>query len=888
MAGDEAGEFGVLLRRYRQAAALSQEALAERAGISALERGARRAPHLGTVDLLATALALEAAPRAALLAAARPADAASAAAQPSTAPTAHPGPARTGSTAEGAALAPDGLPGAPTPLIGRQGALAAVVALLVDDPHAGDGAVVGTRLLTLTGPGGVGKTRLALQAARAAREHFADGVAFVDLAPLQDAGLVAATIALALGVAERGDTPLRDTLVAHLRPRQLLLLLDNAEQVLAAVADEAAALHAACPGVRLLVTSRAALHLRGEQIYPVPPLAVPEPRSERSPAALVAVPALFVQRAQALRPDFTLGPHNAVAVAAICRRLDGLPLAIELAAVRVGVLSVGQLLTRLDQALGVLTGGARDLPARQQTLRATLEWSATLLGAADRALFARIGVFVGGATLKAVEAVCATPGELDILTGLGALVEQSLLRMEEEQPVRTLEVPEAEPRYRMLETVHEYARELLQANGETAILRRAHAAHYLALAEEACAALEQADPALWLDRLETEHDNLRAALRWSVQGGDPAIGLRLVVALQQFWNMRGHMSEGRRWQMAALAVAGPDAVPSVRAAILTGAGNLAWQQGNPGAATELLVEGLALYRALDDPRGLADTLRNLAIAASMQSNYAQANTWSEEGLALYRRLERPQETATMLMNIGSLAAMEGDYERALGTYREALSLARSEGNRQQIARLLYNLGWLYQIQGEAGAARGLLEESLAMSRGQGDLRAEAAALQQLGSIARKQRLYSQATALLEECIGLAREMDDRQRLADGLSELGEVAVEEQDYERARSQFVDSISLYRELGDRRSVASLLAQLAFLAGRHGQASRAARLLGASTALRAQIGAPLNAGQMAEFDGLVATVRAACGEAEFTAAWIAGEALPLEQAISEALSP
>ena len=401
-------------------------------------------------------------------------------------------------------------------------------------------------------------------------------------------------------------------------------------------------------------------------------------------------------------------------MAAICRRLDGLPLAIELAAARVRVLSVGQLLTRLDQALGVLTGVARDLPARQQTLRATLEWSTTLLGAAERALFARQGVFVGGATLASIEAVCAEPGGLNALTGLDMLVEQSLLRMEEVQSAKTMEpTAEAEPRYRMLETVHAYARELLQASGEAAILRRAHAAHYLSLAEEASAPLEQADLARWLDRLEIEHDNLRAALRWSVQGGDPAIGLRLIVALQQFWTLRGHMSEGRHGQTAALAAAGPDAVPSVRAAALNGAGSLAWQQGDLGAATELLLESLALHRALEDPRGIADTLRILAVTASMQANYAQANAWSEE----------------------------------------------------EVARLLYNLGWLYQIQGVAAAATGLLEESLILSRELGDRRAQAAALQQMGAIARKQGEYRRATALLEECLGLTREMGDRQRQA---------------------------------------------------------------------------------------------------------------------------
>ena len=288
----------------------------------------------------------------------------------------------------------------------------------------------------------------------------------------------------------------------------------------------------------------------------MPPLAVPGAGDALAPEALGTVPAaaLFVQRARAVRPDFALTAANAGAVAAVCRRLDGLPLAIELAAARVGLLSVGQLAARLDQALGVLTAGARDLPARQRTLRATLEWSAALLAVEERALFGRLGVFAGGATLEAVEAVCAEPGGLDVLGGLGTLVEQSLLRLVEDE----------QPRYRMLETVAEYARECLAASGEEGALRRAHADHYLALAEAARAALEEADPATWLSRLEAEHDNLRTALRWSVQGGDPAIGLRLAVALRRFWSLRGHLSEGRRWQEAALRRPAP--MPTRRSA----------------------------------------------------------------------------------------------------------------------------------------------------------------------------------------------------------------------------------------------------------------------------------------------------------------------------------
>ncbi len=890
MGSSEAGAFGALLRRYRQTAALSQEALAERAGlsrvaISALERGSRRAPYLATVELLAGALGLDPAARAALLAAARPSSD-----QPRGAaafPVATP--AGTTAAAERAAPAPtsadailslDGLPVAPTLLIGRERALAAVIALLIDDPHPVGGTVGGTRLLTLTGPGGVGKTRLAVQAARTAQEHYADGVAFIDLAPLREFSLVAGTIAQALGLTERGDTPLREALVAHLRTRQLLLLLDNAEQVLPAVAEEVAGLLAACPGVRLLVTSRAALHLRAEQVYPVPPLAVPEEGGELSPAMLgaVAAVALFVQRARAVRPDFALTEQNAAAVATICRRLDGLPLAIELAAARVGVLSIAQLLARLDQALRVLTDGARDLPMRQQTLRATLEWSYALLGPEERALFGRLGVFMGGATLEAVEAVCAPRGELEILTGLGALMGHSLLGM----------VDEERPRYRMLETLHQYARERLAGSGEEDATRRAHAAYFLDLAERAVPELLGSEQRIWMELLEAEHDNLRAALSWSVQGRDPATALLLAIALRHFWEIRGHLSEGRRWLATALAAAGPAAAPSARARALRGAGVLAWVQGDLGAATEHLLEGLALYRGLDDALGIADTLTNLAAVAALQTNYAQANAWNEESLALYRTLGWPANHVSItLLNMGNLATMQGEYEQAHARYGEALALARNAGNRQRIARLLYNLGWLSYIQEEADTATALLQEGLAVSRELGDKRAQAAALPLLGNIALERGERGRAGELLEEGSALARELGDRQRLADGLAGLGRAATEEQAYARAHAYLAESMTLYREVGDRRSVATVLGHLAVLAGAGGQGNKAGRLWGSEAALRAGIGAQRTPGEQARHERAVATVRAARGEAAFAAAYAAGEALPLEQALAEALS-
>jgi predicted ATPase len=399
---------------------------------------------------------------------------------------------------------------------------------------AGSTLLQGTegRLLTFTGPGGVGKTRLAVQLARTVQEHYADGVAFVDLSALRDAALVAATIAGALGVREQGGQPLRAALVAHLRERQVLLLLDNAEHLLDAVAAEVAALRAACPGLRLLVTSRVALRVQAEQVYPVPPLALPVAGDGLSVAALEQVPAvaLFVQRARAVRPDFGLNEANAATVAALCTRLDGLPLAIELAAARVGVLPPAALLARLGQPLTVLTGGPRDLPARQRTLRDTIAWSYDLLAPWEQALFRQLAVFAGGGTLEAVEAVCAgedaTGAAHDVLAGLGALADASLLV--------TMAGADGGLCCGLLETIREYALEQLEARGEADAWRGRHAAYFLSLAEAAAPPLDGPDQAVWLDRLEREHDNLRAALAWAGTAGAADLGLRLASALAKF------------------------------------------------------------------------------------------------------------------------------------------------------------------------------------------------------------------------------------------------------------------------------------------------------------------------------------------------------------------
>ncbi len=439
------------------------------------------------------------------------------------------------------------LPAQPSALLGRESEVAATRALLEQE---------GARIVTLTGPGGTGKTRLGLQVGAELVEAFTDGVWFVPLAAIADPALVIPAIAQPLGVREIPGEPLLTTLQEYLRNKHALLLLDNFEHLTAAAAAVSALL-AACPGVQVLVTSREPLRITGERELPVSPLALPDPRQARglSPGALLDYSAirLFVERAQAVKPDFTLTEATAADVIAICRRLDGLPLAIELAAARVRILPPSQLLNRLDTRLKVLTGGNRDLPARQQTLRAAIEWSHELLDPGEQALFAHLAVFSGGCTFEAAEAVCGAAGalQLDVLDGLDSLTQKSLLRPEDGA--------DGETRFTMLETIREYGLERLDATGHAETVRRAHADYFVTLAEAAEPQLTGADQVDWLNRLGAEHDNFRSAMGWLEQGSEIETRLRIAAALWRFWWMRGHLAEGRGWLERALAEASQSA-----------------------------------------------------------------------------------------------------------------------------------------------------------------------------------------------------------------------------------------------------------------------------------------------------------------------------------------
>jgi predicted ATPase/serine/threonine protein kinase len=732
---------------------------------------------------------------------------------------------------------PSNLPPQRTAFVGREKELAAAKNLLLRQQ---------VRLVTVTGPGGIGKTRLVLQLASDMADFFPDGIYFAALAAVRDPGLVASVIAQALGVRESGERAPLEALKERLQnspPSTMLLLLDNFEHLVTA-APVVAELLSFGPSLKILVTSRAALHIYGEHEFPVPPLAVPEDSRSLSSLEVLAqysAVALFLQRATAVKPDFEITEENAPAVAEICARLDGLPLAIELAAARIKLLSPSAMRTRLASRLQLLTGGARDLPTRQQTLRGAIDWSYDLLNPAEQKLFRRLSAFVGGCTLEAIEAVCDTKSDLslDLLEGMASMVDKSLMQQVEHE--------QGESRFIMLETIREYGLEKLTASGEEVMTKRSHAAYCLVLAEE-CAAEGGAQNAQSLDRFEIEHDNFRAALDWLVQSGEAEWGLRLGAALFRFWETGEYLSEGRDWLSKLLKVKGAAAATKPRARALFAAGVLIGEQGDYASAGALIEESLEISRKLEDKQGVAVSLNALAVHARDRGDIVLSRSLLEQSLALWREAKDRVAVARSLSNLANVLKLQGDSARARSLYEECLSIFRELGDRTGVAWSLNHQGDVTRDQGDTAAARLLYQQSLASFRELGDLWGVAGCLADLGNLARDQR----------------------------------------DYCRAHSLYRESMGIFQKLEQKRGIARLLECFACSAAAQFQPERSLRLAGAAAALRQTLGAPLTPAEQSNFEKVLAPARQALANtAAPTAAWFEGWGMPIEQAIEEALS-
>jgi predicted ATPase/DNA-binding SARP family transcriptional activator/Tfp pilus assembly protein PilF len=781
-----------------------------------------------------------------------------------------------------------------------------------------------TRLVTITGPGGTGKTRLALEvAAQLAEEAVWEeralwGAVFVSLAELSEAERLFEVMLRALGIVPiPGQEPLEQLAQALVSQSNTLLVLDNFEQLVEAGALLVRDLLAKTEKVKLLVTSRQKLNIEAEHAFHLAPLPLSAGAQTPEEQLSVASIALFVDRAQAALPDFQLTERNAAPVAQLCDYLEGLPLSIELAAARVSVLSPSRILSQVQAGrLDFLATRRRDAVSRQKTLRATLDWSYHLLSEAAQRFLAQVSVFRGGWTLLAAQAVCALSEE-ETLEMLTLLRDSSLLKVTDTHEGL---------RFSLLETIREYSQERLRELGEEADVCRRHRDYFAALVAQAEPELAGPEQALWLERLETEHDNLCAALGWcETDAASAQAHLLLTGALSRFWEVRGYLNLGRGYLSRALSRDECSAPTADRAKALQGAGSLANSQGDFASARVSLEESLTLRRELGDRRGIAASLFNLGLVAYAQGDYAAAKSLYEESLAIRRELGDKAGIAASLFNLGLVAYAQGDYAAAKSLYEESLAIRRELGDRRGIAVLLENLGLVVRSQGDYAAAKSLYEESLAIRRELGYRAGIAGSLDILGNMAFGQGDYAAAKSLYEESLAIRQELGDKVGIAGSLYNLGDMAFGQGDYEAARTLLQESLALFRQtghshlihvlgllghveraVGDYARAAALyqeslqlrremdnvlfialsMEDFAGLAARQGQSERAVRLLGAAEALCQTLVRTPPAGDAAEYERTVAAAHTALSEEAFASVWEQGRAMTLEQAVGYAL--
>ena len=799
-----------------------------------------------------------------------------------------------------------------------------------------------SRLLTLTGSGGTGKTRLALQAAHRMIENFPDGIWLVDMGSLTEPALVAQTAAAVFGVQEEQNRPVTATLAAYLRPKKTLMILDNCEHLIEDCAQLAEALLTSCPQVYLLTTSREALCIPGEVTLQISPLPFPEPGTALSIEELTKYEAvqLFLDRAKAVYPGFQVSEQNLITIARICEQLDGIPLAIELAAAQIRLLRVEQISARLEDRFGFLKAGSRTAKPRQQTLKAMIDWSYDLLSGCERVLFRRLGVFIGGWTLGAAEAVCADrmagqtypeqgTGEMDeelvlrheVIHCLNQLINKSLVLVEGRQ--------QEEIRYRYLETIRQYAKERLSQNPETEQIYKAYRDWCLEFVRRAEPELQGPNQAAWFEKVEREHDNIRAALKWTFREEvseeksglqDSDAGLQMAGCLWRFWDTRGYVSEGRRWLEKALEKSGNQS--EVRVKALIGAGYLAIRQSDtnrglalfgeslelsedlayrPGVAETLycmhylvdmvgwasgkkealVQESLAIWREIGDRRGIATALGPLASSAMERFDYLQATTFFEESLALFRGLGDEREVAGALWNLGEVARIQGDYGRAQAFYEESQEIYGRLKDTHGVATQMRSLGEVFRNLGELHKAKDYFEESIPIFRDIGDRGCMAFAMAGLGLVACNMGEVERALHLIEESWEIFKEIEWKVGVALALERIGRVYVLGDQIPQAQQVLCEGLELACEAGQINIEVALIELLARTAHKVGEPKRAARLIGAAQAWREVIHTPIPKGDRDEYEKWVKAAREDLGEEVFTAEQLLGRAMIPEEA-------